>query len=128
VIRKGVRRDLPIVIAASHEKEMAAAETGAEGGEPAALGLTVKPLDTALAHQLNVAEAAGVIVAAVAPGSPGAAAGLRALDVIMEVNRLPVKDVVGWRQAIDRAASDKVMLLLVRRGPGTVFITVRRDG
>jgi serine protease Do len=128
VIRKGVRRDLPIVITASHEEEMAASEAGAEGGEPPALGLTVKPLDTALAHQLNVTEAAGVIVAAVAPGSPGAAAGLRALDVIMEVDRLPVKDVVGWRQAIDRAASDKVMLLLVRRGPGTVFITMRREG
>jgi serine protease Do len=128
VIRSGVRREIPIVIAASHEQEMAAAETGPEGDEPSALGLTVKPLDTALAHQLDVARATGVIVAAVEPGSPGAAAGLRALDVIVEVDRLPVRDVDGWRLALERAASEQVTLLLIRRSQGTVFITVRRNG
>ena len=107
---------------------MAAAETGPEGDEPSALGLTVKPLDTALAHQLDVARATGVIVAAVEPGSPGAAAGLRALDVIVEVDRLPVRDVDGWRLALERAASEQVTLLLIRRSQGTVFITVRRNG
>jgi serine protease Do len=129
VIRNGARREIPIMITASHKEQFASAESGGvEGGGPPALGLTVKPMNTALAHRLNVAEGAGVIVAAVAPGSPGAAAGLRALDVIMEVDRLPVKDLDGWRQAIDRPASDKVILLLVRRARGTVFITIRRDG
>jgi serine protease Do len=129
VIRNGARRDIAIVITASHEEQLAAAETGgAAGGEPPALGLTVKPVNPALARQLNLADAAGVIVAAVKPGSRGAAAGLRALDVIMEVDRQPVKDLDGWQRAIDRSASEKVMLLLVRRERGTVFLTVRRDG
>jgi serine protease Do len=129
VIRNRARREIPIRITASHEEQLAAAETGsAAGGKPRALGLTVKPVDAALAHQLKLVEAAGVFVAAVKPGSRGAAAGLRALDVIMEVDRLPVKDLDSWRRAIDRSASDRVMLLLVRRDRGTVFITIRRDG
>jgi serine protease Do len=125
VIRNRARREIPIRITASHEEQLAAAKTG---GGPRALGLTVKPVDTALAHQLKLAEAAGVFVAAVEPGGRGAAAGLREHDVIMEVDRLPVKDLDGWQRAIDRTASDKVMLLLVRRNQGTVFITVRRQG
>jgi len=129
MIRNGVRSDIPIVITASHEEQLASVESGGdEGGGPAALGLTVEPIDTALAHRLNVAGSAGVIVAAVEPGSPGAAAGLRALDVIMEVDRVPVKDLDGWRQAVGRTASDKITLLLVRRDRGTVFIPVRRNG
>jgi serine protease Do len=130
VIRNGARRDIPIVITASHEEQLAAAATGggAAGGEPPALGLTVKPVNAALAHQLNLADAAGVIVAAVKPGSRGAAAGFHALDIIMEVDRRPVKDLDGWQRALDRSANDKVMLLLVRRDRGTVFLTVRRDG
>ncbi|HEX3408672.1 MAG TPA: PDZ domain-containing protein, partial [Candidatus Binataceae bacterium] len=88
----------------------------------------VRPVNLALAHQLNLADAVGVIVAAVKPGSRAAAAGLRMLDVITEVDRRPVKDLDGWRQAIDQAARDKVMLLLVRRDRGTFFLTMRRDG
>lgn len=129
VIRNGVRRNVPIVITTSHEEQIAVAEgSGAETRAPTVLGLTVKPVDTALAHQLDLGEASGVIVAAVQPGSRAAAAGLRALDVIMEVDRLPVKDVDGWQRAIERAARDKVILLLVRRDRGTVFLTVRGDG
>ena len=90
------------------------------------LGLRVKPIDAATARQLKLAAAAGVIVTAVEPGGSGAVAGLRELDVIMEVDRLPVKDIDGWRRAVNRAATDKVMLLLVKRDRGTVFITVRR--
>jgi len=131
VIRNRVRRDLPIVITASREEDLAAAGTGrAEGGAlpPIALGLTVKPIGTAMAHLLDLAQTAGVIVTTVAPGTPGAAAGLRARDVIMEVDQQPVKDLRGWQRAIDRTAREKVTLLLVKRHRGTIFVTVRRDG
>ncbi len=130
VIRKRLRQELTITITASREAELAAAETGGPG-EPAGqspLGLTVRAVDAALAHQLKLDGANGVMVAAVKPGSVGAAAGLRVLDVIMEVDRRPVKDIDGWRRAIARAAIDKVTLLLVRRGDATVFMTVRPRG
>jgi serine protease Do len=129
VIREGVRHNIPIVVTASHEEQLASAQTGdGGGGDAPSLGLTVRPVNLALAHQLNLADAVGVIVAAVKPGSRAAAAGLRMLDVITEVDRRPVKDLDGWRQAIDQAARDKVMLLLVRRDRGTFFLTMRRDG
>jgi serine protease Do len=130
VIRKRRRQELPITIAESREARLAAAETG-NAGEPAGhspLGLTVRAVDAALAHQLKLDGAGGVMIAAVKPGSVGAEAGLRERDVIVEVDRRPVKDIDGWRRAIARAAIDKVTLLLVRRGDATVFMTVRPRG
>ena len=62
---------------------------------------------------------------AVDAGQSGAAAGLRARDVIIEVDQQPVKDVGGWQRAIGRAAKEKVTLILVKRHGGTIFITLR---
>ncbi|HEY1852066.1 MAG TPA: Do family serine endopeptidase [Candidatus Binataceae bacterium] len=127
VIRGRVIRRAPIVITASREEQIASLDNGG-GGVPSALGLTVKDLDAAVARQLNLTATSGVIVAEVDPGSAGAAAGLRPRDVIMEVDRQPVKNVTGWHRAIDKAASEKITLLLVRRGHGTLFITLRGQG
>jgi serine protease Do len=102
------------------------AETGAPS-QPS-LGLTVERVDPALARQLNLDDTAGVLVAEVDPGGPGAAAGLRPRDIILEVDRQPVKNLDSWRRALDRAAGEKITLLLVRRDHGTIFITLRERG
>ena len=128
VIRNGARREIAVVITASHEEQMAAAETDGPGGSVRPdLGLTVQPVDAALAHQLELGAPSGVAVASVKPGSRWAAAGMRARDVIIEVDRAPVKNLAGWQQAIGRSANDRVTLLLVRRDRATVFIAVRRS-
>ena len=127
VIRDRATRKIPIVITPSHEEQMASVETGGRGAR-SPLGLTVKEIDVPLARQLKLADATGVIVAAVDPGSRGAVAGLRPRDVIMEVDRQPVKDLDGWRRALDRAARENITLLLVRRDRGTIFITIRGRG
>jgi serine protease Do len=129
VIRSRMAREIPIVITASQEARLASAGAGrAAGGGPSPLGLSVKQIDAGLAQQLKLADRSGVMVAAVEPGGRAAAAGLRAHDVIVEVDRQAVKDLDGWRRAVDRAAGDKVVLLLVRRDKGTIFITLRRPG
>jgi serine protease Do len=132
VIRGSTIRRTPIVITASREEQLASLDSsrGANGGSgvPSGMGLTVKDIDAAIARQLNLTAASGVIVAEVDPDSPGAAAGLRPRDVIMEVDRQPVKNVIGWRRAIDKAASEKITLLLVRRDHGTLFLTLRVQG
>jgi serine protease Do len=132
VIRGRLIRSTPIVITASREEQLASLDNGrgdnGGSGVPSALGLTIKDIDAAMARQLNLTATTGVIVAGVDPGSPGAAAGLRPHDVIVEVDRQPVKNVAGWRRAIDRAGNEKITLLLVRREHGTIFITVRAQG
>jgi serine protease Do len=126
IIRDGAARKIPIVIGPSRESQLALAETGAPS-QPS-LGLTVERVDPALARQLNLDDTAGVLVAEVDPGGPGAAAGLRPRDIILEVDRQPVKNLDSWRRALDRAAGEKITLLLVRRDHGTIFITLRERG
>jgi serine protease Do len=126
VIRDRTARRIPIVIGVSREEQLASADAG--GAPRPSLGLTVEKIDKALARQLNLDETDGVIVAEVDPGGPGAAAGLRPHDIIMEVDRQPVKNLDGWRRALDRAAGEKITLLLVKRDRGTIFITLRERG
>jgi serine protease Do len=127
VIRDRAARKIPITITPSHEAELASLTNG--GRSPGlALGLTVRQVDANLAHQLDLPEPRGIIIAAVDPDSPGANAGLRPRDVILEVDRRRLKDLADWRRALEAAANEKITLLLVRRDSGTVFITLHGRG
>ena len=114
------------VIGVSHEEQLASADAG--GVPRPSLGLTVEKIDKALARQLDLDETAGVIVAEVDPGGPGEAAGLRPHDIIMEVDRRPVKNLDGWRRALDRAAGEKITLLLVKRDGHSYSEAARLSG
>jgi serine protease Do/serine protease DegQ len=64
----------------------------------------------------------GVLVSSVDPGSPAWSAGLRPGDVIVSVNRKPVKSLDEMR---DIASDNKELLLNVRRGNGALFLYMR---
>jgi serine protease Do/serine protease DegQ len=66
---------------------------------------------------------AGVQVLEVQPGSPAAGNGLRKGDVIIGVNRQPVRDVAELEQLV--GANERVLLLNVRRGNGSLFIAIQ---
>ena len=55
---------------------------------------------------------------------PAANAGIRAGDVILEVNRQPVKDVAGLRQIVDKHAKGTPMVMLVQRQNTTMYVAV----
>lgn len=103
--------------------------TGSTGGAEEELGMTVQPLTPDVAESLGLSrDVKGMVVVRVEAGSPAEEAGLRRGDVILEVNREPVKDLASYRKALKAAASKKTVLLLVRRGENTIFIAVKRGG
>ena len=71
---------------AADRRRDGAAESGDE-----ILGLTVEPLTPETAQQNRLSARSGLLVTEVAPGSAGAAAGIRPGDAILEVNRRPVE-------------------------------------
>src|SRR3990170_4849908 len=91
VIRDGKPVTLSARIAALDAKEAAQAE-GGEKAKPA-LGLAVQPLTPALAQQLGVRATQGLVVQNVQEGSPAADAGFERGDVIVEVDKKPIKSV-----------------------------------
>ncbi len=93
-----------------------------EGG----IGLSARTLTPELADRLGMEGERGVLVSDVEPGSSADSAGLRRGDVIQEVNRIAIASVADLREELARQTAQDVVLLLVRRGPDTFYVTVGR--
>jgi serine protease Do len=101
------------------DKELAKTEEGPS--DKSLDGVTVENLDAQTAKQLGLpASTSGVVVTDINPSSPLAASGLRAGDVIQEVNHQPVKNVAQLEEAVRKAGANP--LLLVNRKGSTLFL------
>jgi serine protease Do len=84
-----------------------------------ALGLSMQPLNSQIIRALNLpADARGVVVTSIDPGSDAAEKGIRRGDVIISVNRQAVTTPAQVLAAVDaaRRAGRSSVLLLVKRG------------
>ncbi len=127
VIRGKTASAVEVTIEAPRPRELARAGPP-PAAAPEAYGLDVKALNPATARQLGIAATGGVMVARVAAGSRAARAGLRADDVIVEVDQREVSGVAAFRRAFRDGGGRGIVLLLVRRAAGTLFIPLRRQG
>jgi periplasmic serine protease, Do/DeqQ family len=97
---------------------------GAQNGK---LGLTLQPLTSQIAKQLNVPEGIdGLVVTDIDPAGAAADGGVARGDVISEINRQPVKSLQDVQSAIEKSGGRPVLLLITRQGQ-TVFLTVRPE-
>src|SRR5207245_8167791 len=120
IIRDKSTETLNVKVAELKEEEVAAA------GKEEGFGLTVQPLTPEIAESLGLSsDLKGVVVSGVEPGSSADDAGLRRGDVILEVNREPVKDMATYRKALKAAGKGKSVLFLVRRGENTIFLALK---
>ncbi len=121
VLRDGKEETIEITIA-----EMKDDVEEGPSGESEAYGLAVQSLTPEIAESLGIGlDVQGVLVSSVEPGSPADEAGLRRGDVIVEVNRKPVKDVESYEKEMKATGEGKSVLLLVRRGENTVFLALK---
>ena len=93
--------------------------------EESTLGLTAQELTPDIAKSLGLEEAKGVVVTEVEPDSPAANAGLKRGDVVLEAGGVPVNSSKEFRQATKDLEKRKPLLLLVRRGENTIFLTLK---
>ena len=122
VLRDKGTETVSVKIGELKDEETAAAAPGKEEN----FGLTVQPLTPDIAESLGLSgDVKGVVVSAVEPGSAADDAGLHRGDVILEVNREPVKDIAAYRKALKAAGKGKSVLFLVRRGENTIFIALK---
>ena len=121
VVREGkeVRRTAPI---ARLQDEAPSKIAGVEG--KGQLGLSVQPLTPPVARELGLKVNEGVLVRDVAEGSRAGEAGIRAGDVIVEVNRQPVRTVEELKTHIDNQVKGAPTVLLIRREGGTMYVAI----
>ena len=123
VVREGKELVLSVTIGELKEEEVLASVEKREN-----LGLTVQKVTPQIAESLGLDRAEGIVVTTVEPGSPGEEAGLRRGDVIIEVNRNQIRDLRDFRNEIANTKKGKGLLLLVRRGKTTLFLTMKSRG
>jgi serine protease Do len=105
------------------------APVGASGGEDqssakAKLGLGLQTLTPGMADRLGLKTQAGVLIASVKPGSPAAEANLGRGDVLLEVDRKPVKSAEEASRLLS-AIRPGGHVLLVQRGENAVFLLLQ---
>lgn len=124
-VRLKVLRDKKEVMLTVAVGELKDEEVVASAKEKGELGLTVQRLTPQIAESLGLDRAEGVVITAVEPGSPGDDAGLRRSDVILEIDRKPVRNVADYRKLIAESKKGKGILFLVRRGENTLFLALK---
>jgi serine protease Do len=130
ILRDHAALRMAVTITPSHEEEIEKAQSiqeQAPSTRGAMLGLDVEDLTPQLSREFGLAGKSGVIVTEVAPGSAADDAGLRRRDLILEVNRAPVKDVAAYEQALGKGEATSVLLLIERAG-STLFVPLKRNG
>jgi serine protease Do len=92
------------------------------------LGVSVADLTADVARKLGLpATARGAVVSDVQEGGLAAEAGLRPGDVILEVNRRPVRSAREFGHAVAQAGGGDLVLLVNRRGH-TAYLVLERGG
>ncbi len=120
-----IRDGKPLRLTAKVGEQVEAKEAAAKPEKAEArLGLTVEPITPRLAEELKLRDKAGLVVRGVDDASPAADAGIQAGDVIVEVNRQPVRSAADMHHQLDNNAKGTPVLLLVHRGAGSLFVTV----
>ncbi len=128
-LRNGKEVTLKVDIAKRTDDEEASAGGGGDTEEmkPFNLGIKVQDLTEELAERFGMEDPGGILVTEVEAGGAADDAGLARGDIIVEVNREKVADIKEFRQSLGKAGKDKPLLMLVRRGKGSLFIVVKPD-
>jgi serine protease Do len=122
--RAGKTQTVPVTVAKLPSDTVAREETGQ--ASQTQWGLQLQDVTPQMARQLGVTDASGVIVAGVQPGSPAERAGVQRGDVIREINRQPVQSMPEVRDAIAKAEHQESLVLLVKRGQGSLFVAMAK--
>jgi serine protease Do len=123
VVRGGKERDIVAKIGKLEPEEAA----GEESRLPAhgKWGLQLQDLNPQIARQLGLKSDHGVVVVNVQPGSPADEASIQPGDVILEVNRQPVKSAKEVKEEVGKVGEGKSLLLLVQRDQGSRYVALK---
>jgi serine protease Do len=92
------------------------------------LGMAVQPLTPDLAARLQLPSGTeGVVVTGVDPSGPASEAGVQEGDVVIEVNRQPVKTPADLAAAVQKNGQRPALMLVNRRG-NNFYATIRPQG
>ena len=125
VLRDGNHRNITLAVGVMPEPVALVTEPARREDGDVFSGVSVIALSDEISSQLNLeADAEGVVVAGVEPGSVAAEEGIKRGDVIEGINRQPVGSVSEFRKLANSLVPGETVLVLVNRGGKRTFLTV----
>jgi serine protease Do len=125
IVRDGQHRTVRVTVS-----PLELEDDGAQSGSPSdtGFGMSLRDLTPQLRTQLGLPTGrAGALVAAVEPASPAARAGVRAGDVILEVNRMAVSGASEAARLLRGVAEGNTAFALLWRQGQELFVTMTRE-
>jgi serine protease Do len=121
VMRNGEMKTFEVVVGELKEETA----TAAEKGPKSYLGMTVEDITPKVAGEYNLSETSGVVVTDVEGDTPADRAGLQPGDVILEIDRVEVKDAKQFEARLHEYHKGDIILFLIDRGGGTLYLTLQ---
>lgn len=122
VIRNGERMELEVVVGKKPSEGSVSVTT--EEGKKVDLGISVQNLTPDLAKQFEFEGEEGVLISNVEPGSPADLKGLKEGMLITEVNRIKIRNVNEFEDALRKTQGKDSVLLKVKSEKGIEFYVV----
>ncbi len=125
ILREGKERSYTVELASLEEANVTAGHN--EPKETQELGMAVQDLTPELAQRMGLEEESGVLVSRVQRASEAARAGLRARDLIVEIDRKQVRSVHDYEAALGKAKGTALVMIrrATRNGIRTDIVALR---
>ena len=125
IVRESREQELRTKIAVQPSNmQLAKAKRDSEGQGLA--GIRVESVNARTMKRFGIdGSTEGVVVTAVAPGSPADQAGLARGDVIREVNKQPISSLDDYNQVSNSLEKDEMALLFINRSGTPLFLTIK---
>jgi serine protease Do len=122
IIRNGKEMAVKMTIEEMTEKRMAESRMRQPVSD---LGMQVQNITPVLRSELGIRDKSGVVVTNMTPGGPADDAGIQQGDVIKEINHHQIRNLNDYDNAMSRTERGKPVLLLIKRGDQTFYISIR---
>ena len=119
VLREGKTVSLQVHVARMDEPDQPAVARSEPGKE--ALGLAVETLTPEVGRELGLADSRGVVVRGVRDSSPAEKAGIRAGDVITELDHQPVANAGDMKRLLAQHAKGAPVVVLLHRDGASLY-------
>ena len=126
IVRDGKKLTIPVVLGERpSEEELVGTAPGEAKEGVQKFGLTVQAITPELAERYGLDQVQGVVVVKVEPGSKAYWGGVEEGDVILEVNREPIRSIDDWNRIVAQIPEEEDVLLTVLREGRTRFLLLR---
>jgi serine protease Do len=125
-IRNGSEKTVKLRLGELPDGEGTRVSSGRPGQEiERELGLVVQEINPQIQRRFNIEDSQGVIITNVQQGSIAWESGLRRGDIVLEINKKPIRNLDDYRKAMGSIEQGQTALFLIKRDKNTIYVALK---